>query len=217
MSFRWLIIEIAGTIAFAVSGALVALNRDMDLFGISVLAVLTAMGGGLIRDVLLGVTPPTSLCQPAWLFLSLLGAAGACVACRIGRWTDHYRKTFMILYNLSDTVGLAAFTATGTTMGLKLYPGYHFILPVMMGLLTAVGGGIMRDLMAQRVPVVLSRDVYASAALAGSLILCVAWGKMPPSWSIALCCAVVCLLRLFALLFGWQLYHPGDKKYGVNR
>ena len=204
----WFLFETAGTAAFAVSGAFLGLAKKMDLFGVIVLAVLTAVGGGMIRDVLVGVTPPVALQSPRWLLLAIAVAMLTCLIFELLSFSRRSKSLFLVFYNFCDTLGLAAFTVTGVLTGFSRYPQSRFVLPMMLGLLTAVGGGVMRDLMAQRVPVVLDRDVYAVAAVAGGFVLCAA--RMFVSVPAAAAVAFVCVLALRAcvLAFGWQIYHP---------
>ena len=138
----WVLFDWAGTLAFAVSGAMVGLSRRMDIFGVTVLALLTAVGGGMVRDVLAGVTPPVALTEPTDLLLSVATAViVSCVyaAVSIDRKQRH---TMTLLYELSDTIGLASFTVTGTLRGLTLGTGDPYVFPMMLGVITAVGGGM---------------------------------------------------------------------------
>ena len=155
MGLIWNAFELAGTISFALSGAIVGLVKDMDVFGIVVLAVLTAVGGGMIRDVLAGQTPPLTLISPANLFLSIAIALAASYYFSWFRIRGRRKRVLNFFYALADTVGLASFTVTGTMMGLAQGEPHSYVYPVLLGLVTAVGGGVLRDLMAQRVPVVL--------------------------------------------------------------
>lgn len=208
MSFTWFLFEMAGTVAFAFSGVLVGIYKRMDVFGITVLSVMTAVGGGMIRDVLCGITPPSVLRSPLGLFVAVITALlMSWLYSRISL-TKTERRAIAYIYNASDTVGLAAFTVTGALTAIYTFPYGHMILPVMMGLITAVGGGMIRDLLARRMPSVLYMDVYAIASLAGALVLCITREFIPlpfASWAAFL---TVLILRFCALRFGWQLYHP---------
>ena len=211
----WMLFDWLGTVAFAVSGAMVGLSRRMDIFGIIVLAVLTAVGGGMVRDVLVGVTPPMALVHPEDLLLSVATAILVSVLYEVLALTYERKRFIGFLYNVSDTIGLAAFTVTGVLVGMR-QPGAQYVLPMMLGCITAVGGGMLRDLMAQKVPVVLRMDVYAVASLAGAFVMCAlwSWGQAMASW---LGFAVVLLLRGCALHFGWQLYHPHPRHKAFRR
>lgn len=208
MSLTWTVFEILGTVAFAFSGATVGLARGMDVFGIALLSVVTAVGGGILRDVLAGIFPPFALRGPDGIVLALVTAAAVCIGFRYFREPRRGRKLVLFAYRVSDTAGLAAFTVTGVITAIHSYPGYRYVLPVLLGLITAVGGGILRDVLAQKVPVVLYEDVYAMASVIGGIVVCVLYpltGIVYASWSGF---GAVLLLRICAILFGWRLYHP---------
>lgn len=210
----WNVLDIIGTVAFALSGALVGLSRKMDAFGIVVLSVLTAVGGGMIRDVLVGIVPPLALTNTTNLLLSVATAIIVSAVYGTFHLSPKQKRRFVFVFLLSDTLGLAAFTVTGVITGLAQKDA-QFTLPILLGLLTAVGGGVFRDLLAQRMPTVLHADVYAVAAIVGSLIVCIIakyHGDMQiASW---LGFLAVVFLRFLALRYHWQIYHPrpGKKK-----
>ncbi len=215
MTITWLVFETLGTIAFAFSGAVVGLSRRMDIFGITVLAVMTGVGGGMIRDVLCGITPPSVLRSPGGLFISIITALLISFLYPVYRVSKENRKLITFMYNVSDTVGLAAFTVTGALTAFYQFPtSYHFILPTMLGLITAVGGGMLRDMMARRMPVVLYMDVYAIASVAGGAVLCCLrqFTTLESSLSSWIAFTVVVILRILAIQFHWQLYHPERRK-----
>jgi uncharacterized membrane protein YeiH len=172
MSLTWAVFEILGTVAFAFSGAAVGLARGMDVFGIALLSVVTAVGGGILRDVLAGIFPPFALRGPDGIIFALMTAAAVCIGFRHFHIPRRGRKLVLFAYRVSDTAGLAAFTVTGAMAAIDSYPGYRYVLPVLLGLITAVGGGILRDVLAQKVPVVLYEDVYAMASVLGGIVIC---------------------------------------------
>ena len=216
LDLTWVVFDIIGTVAFALSGALVGLSRKMDAFGIVVLAVLTAVGGGIIRDVLVGIVPPSALTNTANLLLAVATAIIVSAVYGTFRISPEQKRRFLYVYHLSDTLGLAAFTVTGVITGLAQKDA-HFTLPILLGLLTAVGGGVLRDLLAQRMPTVLHADVYAVAAVVGAFIACVAakyHGDMQiASW---LGFLTVVVLRILALRYHWQFYHPRPGKKRIK-
>ncbi|SHK27430.1 Uncharacterized membrane protein YeiH [Selenomonas ruminantium] len=207
-SLTWVIFDIMGTIAFAVSGAMVAIQRRMDIFGIIVLAALTAVGGGMVRDVLVGINPPVALCNITDFMLSIIIAIIAALAYSFWPFSPPNKAFMLWLYNMFDTVGLASFTITGMLTGLSREAGNPYVLPVLLGVITAVGGGILRDLMAHRMPAVLYKDVYATAALLGAMVSCslqTVTDTITMAW---VCFVLVIGLRFSALHFGWHLFHP---------
>lgn len=211
MSMTWMIFEILGTVAFAFSGAVVGLYRRMDIFGITVLAVMTGVGGGMIRDVLCGITPPTALTHPGSLLVSIATALAVSFLYPFFRIPRQGKLLISFLYHISDTIGLAAFTVTGVLTAFYTWPAYGYVLPTMLGLITAVGGGIIRDMMARRMPVVLYMDVYAIASVAGGLLMCFLRDILPLSLVSWIAFSAVLLLRVAAIHYGWQLYHPRRK------
>ena len=208
----WTVFDAVGTVAFALSGALVGISKRMDVFGISVLALLTAVGGGIVRDILIGVTPPAALSDTDNLLLAAATAIFVIGIYSAVRITPKQKKFFTAVFYLSDTLGLAAFTVTGVIAGLA-QEGARFTLPVLLGTLTAVGGGVLRDIMAQRMPTVLHADFYAVAAAAGAILITVMTEKGADPRSASLVGFItVAALRLLAIRFGWQVYHPKPKR-----
>ena len=142
--------------AEAMSGALAAGRRNMDLFGVAVIAFLTALGGGTVRDILLGNFPVTWTQHPSYIYMTLTGGL---VTIAIARFMRHLRQLFLVL----DAIGLVAFTIIGCNVALDL--GYEPIVVVMSGITTGIFGGIIRDIMCGRVPQVLRREIYACVSL----------------------------------------------------
>lgn len=208
MSITWFIFETLGTIAFAFSGAMTGLSRRMDVFGVTVLAVMTGIGGGMLRDVLAGLTPPSALRSPDGLILSIATALVVSLLYEFVPISRRSKKWITFLYAVSDTCGLAAFTVTGALTSLYAHPEEAYVMPVMLGLITAIGGGIIRDMMAQRVPLVLRTDVYALASIIGGIAVCLAWQHLSAAAASWIGFSIVLILRCAAILFHWQLYHP---------
>ena len=148
-------------IAEAMSGALAAGRRNMDLFGVAVIAFLTALGGGTVRDILLGNFPVTWTQHPSYIYMTLTGGL---VTIAIARFMRHLRQLFLVL----DAIGLVAFTIIGCNVALEL--GYEPIVVVMSGITTGIFGGIIRDIMCGRVPQVLRREIYACVSLVVALL-----------------------------------------------
>lgn len=204
----WRLFDIIGTLAFAVSGTLVGISRRMDIFGISVLALATAVGGGMVRDMLVGITPPMAL-RNTTNFLLSVGVA-LLTSLLYQRTALHHmrRRRLLTMFNVSDTIGLAAFTITGALTGVRFGGDDSYVLPVLLAATTAVGGGMIRDVLAQRMPVVLYAEVYAAASLAGAFVFCMlrfTLGVEADSW---LAFTLVLLIRFAAIRWNWSLYHP---------
>jgi uncharacterized membrane protein YeiH len=191
------VLDYVGTLAFALSGALKAGRRHMDIFGMFVLALLTAVGGGTMRDLMLGRAPVF------WLrdmnYLGLCAVATAVVFLLRGNIARAEQPLLIF-----DAIGLGVFTVIGTQLGLQA----HVAIPAAIGLgcLTGIGGGVLRDLLALTHPVVLHREIYAVASLGGAAVL--AWmnyAGLPPAASVVACGAAVVTIRLLSLHYGWAL------------
>lgn len=196
-------LDLLGTAAFAASGAWAGIRRDMDLFGVLVLGLVTATGGGTLRDLLLGDTPPFIFKNETYLWLSILVSLTVFLAHRrLGR-LQHPLLYF-------DAVGLGTFVVIGTGKALDYQMG--FIGSVMMGVMTATAGGMMRDVLSTRVPLVLQREVYASACLAGgALLYLLHQTPLPRSWALLLAALTVITIRVLAIRHNWSLPHASSQ------
>lgn len=201
------IIEIIGTIAFASSGAMVAIGQQLDLLGVIVLGVTTAVGGGMLRDIILGNVPPGLFMNPVYVFTAFIAVMILFLIIRLNqrilesRYIAAYEKTM----NFLDAIGLAAFTVTGIdTAALAGYGDYHF-LSVFLGVLTGVGGGMLRDIMAGQTPYILRKHVYASASIAGALCYVFLADWLTGDSSMIISALLIILIRLLATKYLWNL------------
>jgi uncharacterized membrane protein YeiH len=194
------VLDLVGIFVFAISGGLVAVRKDLDIFGVLVLAGTTGLGGGFLRDVLIGDVPPAALAD--WRYLLVPVAAGL-VTFRFHPALGRMER----LVNVFDAAGLALFCVVGALKALDF--GLGPVPAALMGMLTAIGGGILRDLLAGRVPVVLRGELYATPALFGAAIAVVGVkGGVEPS-VVAVPAALVCLVwRLLAMRRGWNAPRP---------
>lgn len=192
------IFDIFGTVIFAVTGALCGVRHKLDLLGVIVFGCTVGVGGGMLRDVLIGAAPVAALTNETYLIACIL--AGLTVFC-VARWMSDL--TQMIAF--CDAIGLGVFTAIGSAKGclFELHP----IGVVLTGTLTAVGGGIIRDIMARSVPVVLTSDFYATAALLGGVLYYVlyAFSSLPQFVIFMIVFAFVTGVRLAAMHFKLRL------------
>ncbi|SFP42381.1 Uncharacterized membrane protein YeiH [Amycolatopsis arida] len=188
--------EMLGLVAFAASGAFAAVWARLDVFGVVVLGLTTALGGGIIRDVLLGITPPTTL--RTWPYLAV-AAATALAVFAFHPVFARLRKAVL----LADAVGLGVFATTGTAIALGASaPVYTACL---VGRTTGIGGGALRDVLLREIPLVLRREIYALAALAGAVL--VGAGhllRLPPGPVTVVAAAVVVTVRVVALWRRWN-------------
>ncbi len=199
-------LDIIGTAAFAISGASLGVRRRMDLFGVLVLAAVTATAGGVMRDLLVGAIPPVAIAD--WKPLTL--ALGS------GLFTFYFKPLVRRLRSpvlIFDAAGLAVFAVVGTEKA--LIHGVPFGSAVLLGLISAIGGGVVRDLMTAQVPTVLRAEIYAVAALAASVI--VAAGEaldLTPRLVVPVALLTATLLRLVSIRREWSLptsrHAPGD-------
>ena len=191
-------LDLLGTAAFAASGALAGIRREMDIFGVLMLGLVTATGGGTLRDLLLGDTPPFIFKDETYLYLS--------VAVSLAVFILHRQLDFLqhpLIY--FDAVGLGTFVVIGTGKAISFKLG--FFGAVMMGVITATAGGMIRDLLSNRIPLVLQKEVYASACLAGGALLYLLhqYTRLPHTWSLLAAAITVIVLRLLAVQHNWSL------------
>ena len=162
-------VEIVGTVAFALSGAVMAVQRRMDIFGVLVLGVCTAVGGGVIRDILLGITPPNTFRNPVYALVAALASA---LIFFVGKSEPEIiisnRIQNLSLFNFLDALGLGIFTVVGINTAINAGFEDNAFLQIFVGVTTGVGGGILRDLLSKTVPAVLKRRIYAVASIIGA-------------------------------------------------
>ena len=193
------LIDFLGTFAFAISGALVAVRHRLDLFGVLVLSFAAATAGGIARDVLLDMVPASVV---DWRYLAVSLVAGLITF----RWHDQVERLRNPV-QVSDAIGLSLFAVLGA--GKALANGLGPTGAVMLGILSGVGGGIVRDVLVATVPSVLHRELYAVAAFIGALVVVVAHALALPAAPAAVAGAVACfVVRWLAIRRGWRLPQP---------
>ncbi len=154
------IIDILGTIAFAISGVLVALNKKMDPFGVLIIAFVTAVGGGTLRDVMIGIEPVSWIKNMTYVYVII----GATVFAVVLRNKINYLRTSLFLF---DTIGIGLYTVVGIETGLKA--GLHPVICIALGTMTACFGGVIRDILCNEIPVIFRKEIYATACIIGGL------------------------------------------------
>jgi uncharacterized membrane protein YeiH len=190
--------DMAGTLVFAFEGAMAAILGHLDIFGIMVLSFATALAGGLIRDVLIGATPPQAIRD--WRYATVAFAGGATV---ILVHQFIWRTPPVVIITL-DAGGLALFAVAGTAKSLDY--GINAFISTLMGTITAVGGGTVRDVLLSRVPAILLSDVYATAALTGAIAMVISRKLGMPRTLAAILGGTICFaLRLVAVWQHWNL------------
>ena len=202
------ILELIGTVAFASSGAMIAIEKKMDIFGVNVLGATTAVGGGIMRDIILGLTPPGAFSHPVYVLVAALTSTILFViayakptAFESRVKTDYYDK----LMFWCDTAGLGIFTVVGIQAAVRAVGGENVFFFVFIGTLTGVGGGVLRDIMAGETPYILVKHIYACAAIAGGIVCVVGRTAFGEAYGTILGRAATVLLRFLAAHFRWNL------------
>lgn len=202
------ITEFVGIIAFAISGAMISISRRMDVFGVIFLGLVTALGGGAIRDLFLGVIPPRNFFNFEHLLCALLTSAIVFILAKIFRdfFFKNYKKINLVV-NFFDAVGLASFAISGVRLTIEAGYGNHDFFVVFMGIFTAVGGGMLRDVMSKEKPMIFCKNVYATAVLIGTVLYYILSYiiSFPEIASIIITYAVIIVTRLLAAKYRWDL------------
>ncbi|MBR5265075.1 MAG: TRIC cation channel family protein, partial [Clostridia bacterium] len=165
-------VEILGTIAFALSGSLVGIDRGLDFFGVMVLGVITAVGGGITRDIILGNTPPAAFLDPTFVLI----AVGMSVVCILAFnqfahfLTPEIMSKLMITMKVLDALGLALFTVSGMNIAINMGFSENPFLMVSVGVITGVGGGLLRDIFVHKTPMIFKKNIYATASAIGGIV-----------------------------------------------
>lgn len=191
-----LVLDIMGTIVFAITGLLAASRHQLDLFGAVVLAMVTAIGGGTLRDLILNV-PVFWLTHTEYIYLTVATTLAVAI----------YRRTHVIparVLLILDALGLAVFTIIGAQKALAM--GYADVIAVMMGIMTGVVGGMIRDILVGEVPLILRKEIYATASFFGASVFVVASVYLDMGWlAVVLSLMTTLLARLGGVFWGWRL------------
>jgi uncharacterized membrane protein YeiH len=191
-------LEIVGIFVFAISGALLAVRKNFDVFGMAVLAEVTALGGGLLRDLIIGAVPPAAFTDLGYFVTPLVATA-------LVFFLHPHVERIQVAVNVFDAAGLGLFCVTGTTKAYEY--GLGLTSSATLGLATAVGGGVLRDVLANEVPSLLrwDRDLYAVPAMVGAamVVLCIRFEVLNPFTS-GLAVVTAFVLRLLAMRFHWR-------------
>ncbi len=206
-----MIMDIVGTVAFAVSGAMAGIRKKMDIFGVNILALLTATGGGIIRDVIMGSIPPTAFKNPFFVIIAAIAANFTFVFV----WWQHKnhknvsektRAIYDKVFFWFDTLGLAAFTADGVHTGLLGPHAGNAFLVIFLGVVTGVGGGVLRDVLSLEMPYIFVKHIYACASIIGAAVVYIVYIVMGSAEAAMLAgFFFVCVIRFCAAHYGWNL------------
>ena len=204
-----LALELVGTLAFAASGAMTGLKKNMDIFGVCILGLTTAVGGGVIRDLVLGNTPPAIFRDPIYASVALLTSLIFFLP-QVRRLLMWDQRLFDLSMFLMDTAGLAIFTVVGIRVAYACVPQATVFLLVFVGAVTGVGGGVLRDMMAGDTPYIFVKHVYASASLVGALLCGLLWHYAGEMLSMLLGGCAVLLIRCLSAHYRWNLPRAHD-------
>ena len=203
------VFQMIGTVAFAASGALTAMHKKMDLFGVIVLGVVTAVGGGIIRDLLLGITPPLAFRDPLAVMVAIAVSVILFIP-KIRHLLMHNQRVFDTSLLIMDSVGLGIFTVMGIWNALDFSPERSTFLLVFVGVITGVGGGVLRDVLAGNTPYIFVKHVYACASLLGAVVCTLLWRVVPSYAAMLTGVLTVLILRLLSAYFRWNLPRAKD-------
>ena len=197
MATLLLVLDLAGTFVFALSGATVGVKSRLDLFGVLVLSFAAGNAGGITRDVVIGAVPPAAISD--WRFLGVSVLAGLVTFWRPSA-IDRLKSPVLLF----DAAGLGLFAVSGTQKALAF--GLDPVMAALLGMLTGIGGGMIRDVLLAEIPIVLRADLYAVAALAGAAVVVIGAALQLPSTAATVAGAVLCFaLRFMAIRHGWHL------------
>lgn len=198
------ILELVGTVAFAVSGAITGIEKKMDIFGVAILGLTTAVGGGIVRDMLIGNTPPQTFQSPVYSIISIITAF--IVFYLAGRRKNSTnQKAWDILLLVMDALGLGVFTVVGISTAYAAVPQSGKFLLIFVGVITGVGGGVMRDVMAGNMPYIFVKHIYACASLAGACVCAYGWEVMGMRNAMVTGMVIVVVIRFLAAYYKWNL------------
>lgn len=199
--------EIIGSVAFAASGAILGIKKHFDIFGIVILAVIATVGGGFMRDLILGVHPPVMFSDPVYCFTAVLTALLLCAAPVRRQFSK--RLVYSTVMILLDAVGLAIFTASGVAYAYELNRANHFLM-IFTGVITGVGGGLTRDVIAGELPYIFRKHIYACAAIIGAVVCAYGIEGLGVGYAMLISAAVIFAVRVLSAYFRINLPRIGD-------
>ncbi len=191
------IIDILGTISFAISGALTAMRKKMDVFGILIIALVTSVGGGTLRDILIGKTPVSWMLNMTFVYVIF----GTTIIAIIFRSQLKYVRRSLFLF---DTIGIALYTMAGVQIASAA--GLHPVICVVLGTISACFGGVLRDILCNEIPVIFHKEIYATVCiLGGSIYLSLETSGLPKVYAMLIAGSIIILIRTLAVIKKWSL------------
>lgn len=203
-----MVLEIIGILSFAVAGALVGIDQKMDAFGTTILGLITASGGGIIRDVCLGITPPGIFQSPLYIIIASLTAFFVYILYyfHLFQPAEKHKQIYMQLLWYLDALGLAMFTAVGVHIGIHHGQINNLFFLLFIGTVSGVGGSVIRDVIAKRSPFIFVEQVYAVASILGALICVIAYVNYGSQISLILSFSVTLIIRIMAMHYRWNMH-----------
>ncbi len=199
-----LLIEIIGTLSFACSGAMVGLSKEMDIFGVTTLGVVTSVGGGVIRDLVLGQTPPATFRNPVYALVAIAVSVIVFIPA-VRKILLKKQQVYDTAMLIMDSLGLGIFTVVGIEIAYSAGQGENWFLLIFVGLISGTGGGIIRDILAGNTPYILVKHFYASATIIGAVTAIFLWKNFGETAAFYGGAATVIILRLLAAKYRWSL------------
>ncbi|MBL4708633.1 MAG: trimeric intracellular cation channel family protein [Flavobacteriales bacterium] len=197
------IIDLIGTLVFAISGAMAASSKKLDLFGAAFIAFVTAVGGGTIRDLLLGATPVGWMNDTIYIYVILCGVG---ITFLFKAWVRKLRKTLFLF----DTIGIGVFTILGLSKALILE--VPPIIAVIMGMFSAVLGGVIRDILINEIPLIFRKEIYAMACVAGGTLFILLRNTIPFEWNVSVTILTIIAIRIVVIKYKIGLSSIDDSK-----
>lgn len=201
--FAW--VEYLGVVAFAISGALTGIKKHMDVFGVMTLGLTTATAGGVMRDLILGISPPVMFQKPVYAVIAMITAVIVFLP-PVRNRVQKTNRAYETMLFLADTLGLGIFVAVGVRTAIAVMPSASLFLLLFVGTITGVGGGVLRDVLAGQTPYIFVKHIYALACVAGALVCTLLW-KTSPVVAMTLGSATVVVIRVCSGYFRWNLPH----------
>ncbi|MDE0597642.1 MAG: putative membrane protein YeiH [Dokdonia donghaensis] len=199
------IIDILGTVSFAISGALTAMRKKLDVFGILIIALVTSVGGGTLRDILIGKTPVSWMLNMTFVYVIF----GATLVAIIFRSYLKYVRRSLFLF---DTIGIALYTIAGVQIATAA--GLHPVVCVVLGTISACFGGVLRDILCNEIPIIFHKEIYATVCiLGGSVYLASSTAGLPQSIAMLVAGCIIIIVRTLAVVKEWSLPSVYKKDY----
>lgn len=198
--------EVIGTIAFSLSGSLIAVKGSLDLFGVIFVGCITAVGGGIMRDILMGQFPPNIFSSTIYLAIAAVTSVLTFIFSYLNRKSfQDFRRKLEIVNNFFDAIGLAAFTVIGVEMAVHAEFSTYPVFAILMGFLTGTGGGMIRDILVDKTPNVLRKQIYAVASLFGGCLFYFIRNCFNETVAVFVSVPIIIVIRMMATRFHWRL------------